>query len=98
MDLYLILRRNGWRTLGELETAVERSALEGQRVSDVRWTRSYVLEEADGGLGSVCLYEADSADAIRSHAAAARLPVTEIVKVADTVVVRPDPPTNRRES
>ena len=91
MDLYLILRRNGWRTLGELETAVERSTREGERAGDVRWTRSYVLEEADGGLGSVCLYEADSADAIRSHAAAAELPVTEIVKVADTVVVRPDP-------
>ena len=93
MDLYLILRRSGWRNVAELEAAVERSTREGERASDVRWTRSYVLEETDGALGSACLYEADSADAIRSHAAAALLPVTEIVKVADTVVVRPDPPS-----
>ena len=43
------------------------------------------------GLGTVCIYEAESEDAIRGHAADADLPVTEIVKVADTVIVRPDP-------
>ena len=98
MDLYLILRRDGWRTRDELEAAVERSTLEGERLSDVRWNRSYVLEEADGTLGSVCVYEADSADAIRRHAAAAQLPVSDIVKVADTVVVRPDRPTDTGEN
>jgi hypothetical protein len=59
---------------------------------DVRWIRSYVLEESGtGGVGTVCIYEASSPEAIRKHAAAADLPVDEIVKVADTVVVRPDP-------
>jgi sporulation protein YlmC with PRC-barrel domain len=91
MDLYLILRRDGWRTPDELQAAAERSTLEGERAGTVRWIRSYVLDEHDGGLGSVCVYEADSTDAIRRHAAAAQLPVTEIVKVADTVIVRPDP-------
>ena len=37
------------------------------------------------------MYEASSPEAIRRHAAAADLPVDEIVKVADTVIVRPDP-------
>jgi hypothetical protein len=40
--------------------------------------------------GSAPLYEAESEDAVRGHAADAHLPVTEIVKVADTVLVRPD--------
>jgi hypothetical protein len=49
-----------------------------------------VLEEGEG-LGTVCIYEASSPEAIRAHADAAGLPVTEIIKVADTVIVRPDP-------
>jgi ketosteroid isomerase-like protein len=56
----------------------------------VRWIRSYALEDS-AGLGTVCVYEAKSPEAIRDHAAAAGLPVTEIVRVADTVIVRPDP-------
>ena len=58
---------------------------------DVRWIRSYVLSETDGTVGTVCIYEASSPEAIRAHAEAADLPVDEIVRVADTVVVRPDP-------
>jgi hypothetical protein len=50
-----------------------------------------VLEERDGTVGTVCIYQASSPEAIRRHAAAAELPVDEIVGVADTVVVRPDP-------
>jgi hypothetical protein len=57
---------------------------------DVRWIRSYVLEEGSG-VGTVCIYQATSPEAIREHASKADLPVDEIVKVADTVVVRPDP-------
>jgi hypothetical protein len=39
----------------------------------------------------VCIYKASSDDAIRKHAEAADLPVSEIIPFADTVVVRPDP-------
>jgi hypothetical protein len=90
MDLYVILRRNGWRSAEELEAAAQRSTEEGERRGDVRWIRSYVLEESDG-LGTVCIYEAESEDALRGHAQDADLPADEIIKVADTVIVRPDP-------
>lgn len=92
MDLYVILRRNGWATPGDLEKAGARSAAEGDKAdSGVRWIRSYVLAEESGEVGTVCIYEADSPEAIRAHAEASGLPVDEIVPVADTVVVRPDP-------
>ena len=91
MDTYVILRRSGWRSAEELGEAAARSTAEGERMADdVRWIRSYVLEEGNG-VGTVCIYQASSPEAIRAHAAAADLPVDEIVKVADTVIVRPDP-------
>ena len=58
---------------------------------DIRWIRSYVLAEADGTLGTVCIYQASSPEAILRHADAAGLPATEIITVSDTVIVRPDP-------
>ena len=58
---------------------------------DIRWIRSYVTAEPNGSVGTVCIYEASSPEAIRRHADAADLPVDEIIKVADTVIVRPDP-------
>lgn len=92
MDTYVILRRNGWRTTAELEQAAARSTAEGERMPDeVAWIRSYVLEERDGTVGTVCVYQAAGPEAIRTHAAAADLPVDEIVKVSGTVIVRPDP-------
>lgn len=94
METYVILRREAWRTPDELRVAAARSTVEGNRVSDdIRWIRSYVLAETDGGLGTVCVYQASSPEAIRRHAFAAGLPVDEIVNVADTVIVRPDPDT-----
>ena len=92
METYVILRRGGWRTADELREAAARSTTEGERMlDDVRWIRSYVTAETDGAVGTVCIYQASSPEAIRRHADAADLPVDEIVKVADTVVVRPDP-------
>jgi hypothetical protein len=93
MKLYAILRRSGWRTPEELEAAAARSTRVGDEdmPDDVRWIRSYVLDEGAGGVGTVCLYEATGPEAIRRHAELADLPVDEIVAVAGTVVVRPDP-------
>ena len=92
MDLYVILRRNGWATPADLEEAAKRSATEGDKEdSGVRWIRSYVLAEESGDVGTVCIYEGESPEAIRAHAEASDLPVDEVIRVADTVLVRPDP-------
>jgi hypothetical protein len=93
MNQYVILRRDGWRSGAELEEAAARSSAtaDEQMPDDIRWIRSYVLEEGSGSLGTVCIYEASSPEAIRQHAGLADLPVTEIIPIADTVIVRPDP-------
>jgi len=92
METYVILRRNGWLTGSDLGTAAERSTVEGDKVpDDIRWIRSYVLAERDGTVGTVCIYQASSPEAIRAHAANADLPVDEIVAVSGTVIVRSDP-------
>ena len=92
METYVIMRRGAWRTSDELRAAAARSSEEGDKTpDDVRWLRSYVLAETSGELGTACIYQASSPEAIRSHAYRAGLPVDEIVAVADTVVVRPDP-------
>jgi thiamine biosynthesis protein ThiC len=93
MNTYVILRRSGWRSGAELQQAAERSRQVGdEEMSDqVRWIRSYVLEEGDGPVGTVCVYQATSPEALREHASRADLPIDEVIPVADTVVVRPDP-------
>jgi hypothetical protein len=92
MDLYAIRRCNGWASPHDLQVAAARSTAEGDKPgSGVRWIRSYVVTEESGELGTVCIYEAESPEAIRAHASAADLPADEILPVADTVIVRPDP-------
>jgi hypothetical protein len=93
MDTYVILRRSGWRSGEELGEAAARSTKVGNEdmPDDVRWIRSYVLQEEGGSVGTVCIYQATSPEAIQKHAQLADLPVDEIIKVADTVIVRPDP-------
>ena len=93
MNTYVILRRSGWRSGAELEEAAGRSkqVADEQMPDDIRWIRSYVLEEGAGSVGTVCIYQASSPEAIRQHASLADLPVDEIIAVADTVIVRPDP-------
>ena len=93
MDTYVIRRRNGWKTPEELEAAAAKSRSVGdeEMSDDIRWIRSYVVSEDDGGLGTVCIYQASSPEAIRDHAGRVGMPADEITLVADTVLVRPDP-------
>ena len=93
MNTYVILRRGAWASGEELEQAAARSKKVGdeEMSGDIRWIRSYVLQEADGSVGTVCIYEASGPEAIREHARRAALAADEIVPVSDTVVVRPDP-------
>ena len=95
MQLYAILRRGGWRSPADLEEAAGRSTRVGneEMADDVRWIRSYVLDEGGGSVGTVCIYEATGPEAIRDHAARADLPVDEVIPIADTVIVREDPKT-----
>jgi thiamine biosynthesis protein ThiC len=93
MEAYVILRRGAWASAPELEQAAARSSKVGEEEmsEDIRWIRSYVLSEPDGRVGTVCIYQACSPEAIREHAERAQLAADEIISVADTVVVRADP-------
>ena len=92
METYVIFRRNGWRTADDLQDAADRSTAEGER-----WARrcaGYAATSSprrDGTVGTICIYQATSPEAIRRHADRADLPIDEIVQVADTVIVRADP-------
>src|SRR4029077_1967131 len=93
MDTYAIRRKNAWKSPEELEQVAARSkeVADNDFPTDVRWIRSYVIAEEDGTLGSVCIYQATSPEAIRQHAHRVGMPADEIWNVADTVVIRPDP-------
>ena len=93
MQTYVILRRGAWKTGEDLKAAAALSTRVGdeEMPDQVRWIRSYVLDEEDGTLGTVCIYQAVDEDAIMEHAQRAELPADEVIAVADTVIVRDDP-------
>lgn len=93
MDLFMIRRREAWSTPAELERAAARStAVASSDFPDsISWIRSYVIEEADGGLGTVCIYQASDPETVRAHADQVGMPADEVLPIADTVIVRPDP-------
>jgi hypothetical protein len=93
MNLYAIRRPSGWRTPKELKSAAARSKAVGENEmsDDIRWIRSYVVREPDGGFGTICIYQASSPEKIREHAELADLPADEVLEVVDTMFVRADP-------
>jgi hypothetical protein len=93
MDTYVILRRRGWQSPDELQASGKRSGEvgDGEMSDDIRWIRSYALAEDDGSFGTVCVYQATSPEAIRDHASRVGMPADEVISVADTILVRPDP-------
>lgn len=93
MQTYIILRRSAWESSEDLDAAAAQSMQVADEDMDdrVRWIRSYVLEEEDGMLGTVCVYQAEDEEAILEHAQRAELPADEVIPVADTVIVRDDP-------
>jgi len=68
--MYVMRRPSGWRTPEELQVAAARSRQVGddEMSADIRWIRSYVVHERDGGLGTLCIYRASRAEKIREHA------------------------------
>jgi hypothetical protein len=93
LQTYAIRRLNAWASPLELEQVAARSkqVADDEFPTEVRWIRSYVIAEEDGTLGSVCIYQAVSPEAIRKHAQRVGMPADQIWKVADTVIIRPDP-------
>lgn len=93
LQMYAIRRLNAWNSPQEVEEIAGRSKqiADDEFESDIRWIRSYVIAEEDGTLGSVCIYQASSPEAIREHAHRVGMPADQIWAVADTVVIRPDP-------
>jgi hypothetical protein len=95
MQLYVIRRPSAWATMADLQIAGPVSARIGdeEMPDKVRWIRSYAVNEADGRIGTFCIYEAESPAAIAEHAARVGMPGDDVYPVAATVVVRPDPVT-----
>ena len=93
MQLYAIRRRNAWANADELGKTAEVSGRIGndEMADQVRWIRSYVVQENDGTLGTVCIYEAATPEAIREHARRVGMPGDDIAPVVKTVVIRDDP-------
>lgn len=93
MKTFVIRRNSNWNDANELEITAGVSARVGneEMPDQVRWIRSYVVREADGHLGTACIYQATDAAAIREHARRVGMTADEIVQVEDTVVVREDP-------
>ena len=93
MNTYVIRRRKGWKSARDLEKTATVSARVGnEEMSDrVRWIRSYVVKEDDGNLGTVCIYQGVSEEAIVEHAQRVGMPADEITEIQGTVIVRADP-------
>jgi len=94
MNTYVIIRRSGWASAQELEQAAARSSQVGtQEMPDrVKWIRSYVTNEGAGRVGTVCIYQAKDANAVREHARRADLPCDDVIPVGNLVVINPDAP------
>lgn len=93
MQTYIIRRRSAWASAQELEqTAALSSRIGDDEMPDqVRWIRSYVVNEPDGRLGTLCVYQATDEAALRDHAHRVGMPADEITPVGQTVVIRDDP-------
>lgn len=93
MDLYVIRRHGAWADDKELEAASALSAKVGQDMADrIQWIRSYAVQESDGRVGSVCIYQARDDDAIREHGRRINAPSEDFQVVKGTAIVKDDPP------
>jgi sporulation protein YlmC with PRC-barrel domain len=93
MKTFVIRRERAWQSAEELEATAARSkqVAESEFPQDISWIRSYVISEPGGSLGTVCIYQASDVDAVRQHAQRVDMPADEVLEVADTVIIRPDP-------
>lgn len=93
--VYLVRQRSAWRTADELarSAALARRMAEGSTATGVRWLRRYAVQESDGTLGMIWVYQAVDPEALQKHAASVGVPLDEIVPLIGRVVFRGDIPT-----
>jgi hypothetical protein len=93
MKTYAIRREKAWQSPEELEETAARSkqVAEDDFPDDILWIRSYVIEEEGGTLGTICIYQGTSIEKVREHAKRVGMPADEVLEIADTVIIRPDP-------
>lgn len=91
MPTYLVNRPGIAAGAAELDAALTRLRSFEEKNPDAlraRWMHSYALAHADGRFGLACVFEADSAQALRRHAAQTALAAREILPVATTLELR----------
>ena len=93
-NLYQIRRPHHWACAADLQAAaaVSRRVGDTEMADKVSWIRTYVVQESDGTLGTVCLYQGVDAQALRDHAARVGMPAEDIAAVVACVVQREDAP------
>ncbi len=86
--VYLVRRRCFWRNASALarSAAISRRIGDEEMAREVSWLCSYEVHEADGTLGTVCLYQAMNTEALREHARRVGMPVDEVVPVVGRIV------------
>lgn len=88
MQTYIVIRRDYWPSGDALEQAAERTTEVAKQMADsVKWIHTYPLAEASGRLGTLCIYQATSEEAVREHADCAELPIDEVIRVADAAMI-----------
>ena len=91
MPLYVVPRTRAWLTEEELAADMDCLPAIVAAVDDVRWIRSYIVQEDDGALSAFCVYEASGPEALLRHAESMKLPTDAIKPVVSTIVAAPDP-------
>jgi hypothetical protein len=82
MPLYVVPRTRAWLTEEELAADMDcLPAIVAAAVPDVRWIRSYIVQEEDGALSAFCVYEASGPEALVRLGEATRLPTDAIKPV-----------------
>jgi hypothetical protein len=94
MMVYLIRRRNFWKTAADLEksAAISRRIGDEEMAREVSWLRTYAVTESDGTLGAVCIYQAVDPKALSKHAARVGMPADEITPIIGRIVFREETP------
>ena len=92
MNLYLVPRTRAFLSDEELAAAADcLPAVNETLRGELRWIRSYVVQEDDGTYSAYCIYEASSPEVLVRHGEAMRLPTDAVKPVVITTVNAPDP-------